>query len=441
MRLIGAALLLFGLCVATVPRAAGAPESPRAGALSIERQIEVLSALGARDELTARALRAYGFQAAKRARVYEAAPILRALAKAGDRQALYAFIDLRGASILHFDHAAEADALLRAAAADGDDRAAARIIWRALTSDQAVAAFDYDFFKETPELARRTLEALRGRAEAGEPHAQAYWGALQFLEPPVVSRSFETGFAMLRAAAAHDVAFAHEMLGRRLLLEDGYFDDRREEGREHLRRAIELAGRGRVFRHLVGSLIRAADGDREDPRYREAFRLARTSLVEHSIIQVAGFGMSLFEEPERLELLRLLAIEAADRGNGLARGYLSYFYWDEAFQFKSSQHPAFGRDPARHVAWTLLMFDDLPVPWAARKAPISKVPDEAWDREQERKVLDDRKRALSKELERVKTEDAIKQGKALADAFRAGDREALLGPLGHPDFSDGATPN
>ncbi|MFC6856058.1 hypothetical protein ACFQHZ_10690, partial [Marivibrio halodurans] len=272
-------------------------------------------------------------------------------------------------------------------------------------------------------------------------HAQAYWGALQFLEPPVVSRSFETGFAMLRAAAAHDVAFAHEMLGRRLLLEDGYFDDRREEGREHLRRAIELAGRGRVVRHLVGSLIRAADGDREDPRYREAFRLAGASLAEYGTTWVAGYAMSLFEEPERLELLRLLAIEAADRGNGFARNFLSNFYWEGAYEFKNAAHSAFGKDLGKHVAWRLLMFDDLPIPRARWKPAGSVLTDEDWRQKTDQEVIEERRETLSRDLDGALVDEALREGKALADAFRAGDREALLGPLGHPDFSDGATPN
>ena len=441
MRALIALLLIFGLSLASASRAAFATDGLRTGPLPIERQIEVLAPLGARDALTARALRAYGFQAAERARVYEAAPILRALAEAGDAEALYAYLDLRGSYALPYDHAAEADALLRAAAAAGDARAEALIIWRALTSEKALAAFDYDFFKEAPELAHQTLDALRRRAETGEPYAQAYWGALQFFEPPVASRSHETGFAMLRAAAAEDVAFAHEMLGRRLLLEVGYFHDRREEGREHLRRAIELEGRARVYEHLVSSLILAAEGDRDDPRYREAFRLARESLLEYSTPWVAGYHMSLFEEPERLDLLSLLAVEAADRGNGFARGFLSSFFWGESYQFRDATHSIFQRDPAHHVAWTLLMFDDLPIPRARWRPATSALSDEAWRRKTDREVIEGRRAALSRDLDGAAVEAALREGKALADAFRAGERRPLLAPLGHPTFSGAATPN
>jgi len=443
MRAWIALLLLFGLGLglAGAPRAVQAADDLDAGPLPIERQIEVLAPLGARDALTARALRSYGFQAAKRARVYEAAPILRALAEAGDAEALYAYIDLRGSFALAYDHAAEADALLRAAAATGDARAEALIIWRALTSEKAIAAFDYDFFKEAPELAQQTLDALRRRAEAGEPYAQAYWGALQFFEPPVASRSHETGYAMLRAAAAEDVAFAHEMLGRQLLLEVGYFYDRREEGREHLRRAIELEGRARVYKHLVSSLILAAEGDRDDPRYREALRLARESLVEYSTPWVAGYHMSLFEEPERLDLLQLLAVEAADRGNGFARNYLSNLYWEGAYEFRDASHEAFGKDPAHHVAWTLLMFDDLPIPRARWRPATSALTDEEWRRKTDREVIEGRRAALSRALESAAVEAALREGKALADAFRAGERGPLLEPLGHPTFSGEVLPN
>ena len=271
MRALIALSLLFCLVSAGVGRAVSAADYAPP---SIARQIEALAPLGAVDHLSATALRDLGFRAHRGRDLATARAILGPLARIGDREALYAYFD--ASKGLH-GYLPGAPALLAEAAEAGDLRASALYAYSYLTTpfDQGLTGYDEGAppptfgetarwllhgvdlpRRKTPEVVQRMAALLRGAAEAGDPHAKAYWGAFQFHEPPLVSRSSALGERLLKEAAAEHVAFAHFTLGDLYGRGKLSFFSGRENAVRHFRAALDLGYGAEASSKLVSYMMR-----------------------------------------------------------------------------------------------------------------------------------------------------------------------------------------
>jgi|GEM_PF-6696859 len=374
-------------------------------------QINILTPLGGINEVAARALRAYGFEAWRRydyGVVYE---ILKPLALAGDREALFALVD---ASILEYPDGyvqAELD-LLKRAADTGDMRASALYAWMFLTRG----------FSETnkpsknPALVMPLIERLRNAAATGDPHAKAYWGAFQFEEPPLTERSGKLGKKLLEEAAQEGVAFAHFFLGDLYGRGELGFFNQADKAIFHLRAAHHLKEQYRALKRLIWELYEKSDTDADDPDYQESLRLSY--LYYKKTDRVGPLGSSYrYTKSDQRKILSFLMKQAVFDGNISARKFFGKFYWTHIILNDDRVVKPAKVDFARHVAWYLLAAD----PVARRKAA----------------ELDWRKRRITESwgdavarvnvwlLEQItisggpeKAEQALREGRALADAFR-----------------------